>query len=135
MSFFVRASLGQYDLERPEDLARLLVRMARNKVADQARRWRRRPADAGRERGEVEVLAVADRAAGPARALAARDLLQRVLGELPEEERRLAERRMGGETWPQIGAALGGSAEARRKQLARALGRVVQQLGLEPEDS
>src|SRR5262245_48907026 len=37
-SFFYRAALGQFDLERPEDLVRLLVTMARNKLADQARR-------------------------------------------------------------------------------------------------
>src|SRR6476619_7176990 len=37
-SFFVRAAAGQYDLERPEQLVRLLVAIARNKVAYQARR-------------------------------------------------------------------------------------------------
>ena len=31
-SFFVRAASGQYDLERPEQLVRLLVTIARNKV-------------------------------------------------------------------------------------------------------
>ena len=37
-SFFYRAALGQYELEKPDDLVRLLVTMARNKLADQARR-------------------------------------------------------------------------------------------------
>src|SRR5262245_61484342 len=37
-SFFVRAALGHYDLDTPEDLARLLAVMARNKLAAQARR-------------------------------------------------------------------------------------------------
>src|SRR3954466_778564 len=37
-SFFVRAALGQYDLNSPEQLAGLLVRLARNKVTDLARR-------------------------------------------------------------------------------------------------
>src|SRR5947209_918174 len=32
-SFFTRASTGQFDLESPEQLVRLLVRMARNKLA------------------------------------------------------------------------------------------------------
>src|SRR5229473_5112060 len=36
-SFFVRASLGQYELEKPEQLIKLLVTMARNKLADHAR--------------------------------------------------------------------------------------------------
>src|SRR4051812_45998155 len=39
-SFFVRAATGQYDLERPDQLVRLLVTIARNKVAYQARRHR-----------------------------------------------------------------------------------------------
>src|SRR6516164_3899598 len=39
-SFLLRAAAGQYDLERPEQLVRLLVAMARNKVAYQARRQR-----------------------------------------------------------------------------------------------
>src|SRR5262245_60759327 len=37
-SFFVRAAAGQYELERPDQLVRLLVTIARNKVAYQARR-------------------------------------------------------------------------------------------------
>ena len=37
-SFFVRAAHGEYDLHGPEDLARLLAAMARNKLATQARR-------------------------------------------------------------------------------------------------
>ncbi len=37
-SFFVRAASGQYDLDRPEQLLRLLVAMTRNKLAFQTRR-------------------------------------------------------------------------------------------------
>ena len=44
-SFFVRTAMGQYELDTPEQMLRLLVRMARNKVAGQARRLRSRPAD------------------------------------------------------------------------------------------
>src|SRR3954447_13653258 len=39
-SFFVRASLGQYDLDRPEQLLRLLAAMARNKLTDQVNHQR-----------------------------------------------------------------------------------------------
>jgi RNA polymerase sigma-70 factor (ECF subfamily) len=133
-SFFVRAALGQYDLRRPEDLRNLLVRMARNKVAGQARRLRRRPADARREgTASVEALTLLSSAPGPEQQVGARDLLHTVLRELPEQERHLAELRMAGQTWPQISALLGGTAVARRKQLARALDRVVDELGLEEE--
>ena len=36
--FSVRMALGQYDLEQPEDLLKLLAVMARNKVVNKARR-------------------------------------------------------------------------------------------------
>ena len=37
-SFFYRAALGQYEVEKPEDLVRLLVTMARNKLTDHVRK-------------------------------------------------------------------------------------------------
>src|SRR5262249_7578391 len=36
-SFFVRAALGQFDLDTPEQLLKLLVSMSRRKVIDQVR--------------------------------------------------------------------------------------------------
>ena len=39
-SFFVRAAAGQYDLEQPDQLLRLLVVMTRHKLANQERRHR-----------------------------------------------------------------------------------------------
>ena len=39
-SFFVRTALGQYDIESPDQLLRLLATIARNKLANQARRER-----------------------------------------------------------------------------------------------
>src|SRR5437660_12212613 len=37
LSFFVRAASGQYDLDTPEQLLRLLTTMARNQLLNQAR--------------------------------------------------------------------------------------------------
>jgi RNA polymerase sigma-70 factor (ECF subfamily) len=132
-SFFVRAAAGQYDLERPEDLLRLLARMARHKVVSQARRQRARAADSRRaEAGDLEGV----RAAGPdpSRLAAGRDLLDKVHQCLSAEERQVAGLRAEGRSWPEVAAELGGTPEARRKQLTRALDRVVQQLGLEEDD-
>jgi RNA polymerase sigma factor (sigma-70 family) len=134
LSFFVRASLGQYELNRPEDLRNLLVRMARNKVADRLRQLRRQPADGRRERAaDVEGLELAGREPAPERVAGARDLLEAVLAGLPEPERRLAELRMAGHTWPQVAAAVGTGADACRKQLTRALDHVIEHLGLEDD--
>src|SRR5262245_64094636 len=39
-SFFVRAALGQYDLDDSDQLLKLLTQMARHKLTDQTRRER-----------------------------------------------------------------------------------------------
>src|SRR5262245_15834426 len=49
-SFFVRAALGQYDLQRADDLLGLLAVMARNKIADASRRR-----DVTRDRGALPI--------------------------------------------------------------------------------
>jgi RNA polymerase sigma-70 factor (ECF subfamily) len=132
-SFFVRAAAGQYELSEPQDLARLLAAMARNKVASRARSLRRRPPDW--DRVEVtrleELEGLADSHPPPDEAVAGRELLETVLRRLSPEERVLADLRARGRTWPEVAAEIGGTAEGRRKQLARALDRVTRDLGLD----
>src|SRR4051794_11644781 len=41
-SFFVRAAVGDFDLDEPRQLVRLLVGMARNKLADRVRHHQRK---------------------------------------------------------------------------------------------
>jgi hypothetical protein len=129
-SFFLRAATGQYDLRRPEQLLRLLVVMARNKMASQARHSyvSRRDPEALREgrAGGEELLAPGPE---PAQAVAARDLCNALLAALSEEERQLADRRARSEGWAEIAEAVGGEPEALRKKLARALDRAARQLG------
>src|SRR5438552_11547103 len=50
-SFFLRAAAGQYDLERPEQLVRLLITMTRNKLASAARQHHRQRRDQRRMSG------------------------------------------------------------------------------------
>jgi RNA polymerase sigma-70 factor (ECF subfamily) len=132
-SFFVRAAAGQFDLDQPKDLVRLLVRMAHNKVVSQARRHRARAAD--QARADVSDL---DRVGAdgptPSQVAAGRDLLAEVRRRLTAEERQIADLRGQGRAWPEVAAELGGTPEARRKQLARALDRVARELGID-EDS
>ena len=131
-SFFVRATAGEYDLSRPEDLMRLLVRMARNKVASQARRQKARAAD--RLRVEAEnIEATVGGATDMAQLVAGRDLLEEVRRRLSAEERQIADLRGQGRSWPEVAAELGGTPEARRKQLTRALDLIAHQLGLEED--
>jgi RNA polymerase sigma-70 factor (ECF subfamily) len=131
-SFFVRAALGQYELEAPEQLLRLLATMARHKLADQVDRERAECRDNRRvEEGGAETREVVTPASSPSRQVAARDLLQEVQRRLSPEERQLVELRNQGLDWAAIAARVGGKPEALRKRLARATDRVAQELGLD----
>jgi RNA polymerase sigma factor (sigma-70 family) len=135
-SFFVRASLGQYNLDDPAEVVRLLVGMARNKLAFQVRKEHRQCRDNRRVQplGEHSVEPPAADPS-PSQIVADEELLHVIRRALTEEERRLAERRALGKTWDAIAAELGGSPQARRKQLERAITRVVERFGLnEPTD-
>jgi RNA polymerase sigma-70 factor (ECF subfamily) len=131
-SFFVRAASGQYDLEEPGQLQRLLLGMARNKLAFAARRHRYQCRDERRLADTpVEEVNPAGEDPTPSRIAEARELLAQVRQRLGEPERRIAERRAQGWHWAEIAAELGGTADALRMQLTRALDRVTAQLGLE----
>lgn len=116
---------------------RLLVAIARNKVARQARRQRAGNRDLRRDvaldAGDWDVTGAE---ASPSRVTSGRELLVEFRRRLSEEERRLADLRAEGRGWAEIATELGGTAQARRKQLARALDRVARELGLEgPSDA
>jgi RNA polymerase sigma-70 factor (ECF subfamily) len=128
-SFFVRAAAGQYDLEQPDQLLRLLVVMTRHKLSNQQRRHRAEMRDC-RRLAAYDPAYLDGRTAtpSPSRHVAGRELLEEVNRQLSKEERLLADLRADGCEWAEIAARLGGTAEARRKQLARAVDRVEQQL-------
>jgi hypothetical protein len=60
-------------------------------------------------------------------------LLREFRRRLTDEERLIADRRAAGLNWNQIAAERGGSPEALRKHLTRAIERVSQELGLDEE--
>jgi RNA polymerase sigma-70 factor (ECF subfamily) len=131
-SFFVRAAAGQFDIDRPDQLVRLLVGMARNKVAFTARSQRAQRRDNRRLQAyDPQVYEHAAAGAGPAEAVAHADLLDQIRSRLSDEERQLADLRGQNYEWAEIAERVGGTAQARRKQLARALDRVAKDLGLE----
>ena len=132
-SFFLRAAAGQYDLNDPSELVALLVRMAQNKLAGQARFHRRQQRDARQAAGLEAAAGQAAAGPGPDQVAAGRDLLDALRGRLTPDERAVADRRGAGEGWAEIAAALGGTADGRRMQLKRALDRVAPELGLEDD--
>jgi RNA polymerase sigma-70 factor (ECF subfamily) len=131
-NFFVRVASGQFELEHPDQLLRLLVTMARNQLYDQVRRQKasRRSSQRVDPQGQEKVEHVAAQQQTPSQEVALQELLQKMRLSLTEDERRIAAKRAAGQEWAEIAAEEGESPEALRKRLARALDRVVPQFGL-----
>jgi RNA polymerase sigma factor (sigma-70 family) len=129
-SFFVRAAAGQFDLEQPDHLLRLLVVMTRHKLTQHVRRHSAGRRDYRRLESRDPAYLEGRPAAvpSPSRLVAGRELLEEFRRRLSEEERQLADLRGQGCGWAEIAARLGGTADACRKQLARAVDRVEHQL-------
>src|SRR5208283_5590445 len=103
---------------------KLLVAMSRRKLVDRAREHGAARRDFRREQGSKVVENLTSPDHDPAKQAAARELLQEFRVRLSKEERDLADRRALGQRWEQIAAEVGGSPDARRKELARALDRI-----------
>lgn len=131
-NFFVRVASGQFELDHPDQLLRLLVTMARNQLFDQVRRQKasRRSSQKVDPQGQEKVEQVAAQQHTPSQQVALQELLEKMRLSLTEDERRIAEMRAAGREWADIAAEEGESPEALRKRLARALDRVVPQFGL-----
>jgi RNA polymerase sigma factor (sigma-70 family) len=132
-SFFLRAALGEYDINRPEDLIRLLISMTRNKVVDATRRQRAQRRD-HRRATSLDAVDIEAATPSPSKVVEHRELLSALRGRLNDEERQLADLRAQGREWADIAAEVGGTPDARRKQLSRAIERVSRELGLDELD-
>jgi RNA polymerase sigma-70 factor (ECF subfamily) len=131
-TFFVRASAGQYDLEKPEQLAKLLVAITQKKLAFETRKQHYQRRDTRRTfQGDAATLETVTERPGPERQITMQDLVRTVRDRLTTEERQLADLRVQGHTWPEIAAKVGGAPQARRRQLERALDRVARHLRLD----
>ena len=130
-SFFVRVAAGQYDLDSPQHLARLLASMVRNKLASQARQGHAqkrsvdRIDDAG---GDLSRLPGSEES--PSVQIAVKELAVKIEQNLTVEELQLATLRRDGMSWDAIARSLGRTAQACRMQLDRAAERVIERLGL-----
>ena len=134
-SFFVRAAAGQYDLDQPEQLTALLMQMARHNLAHQVSKQTAQRRDIRRtDGGGLEAVATPMVQPSPSEHIAGRELFDAVRAKLRDEERRIADLRGDGNDWAAIAAELGGTPDALRMKLARALDRVTAELGLEESD-
>jgi len=132
-SFFIRSAVGEYDLEEPQQLVGLLVKMARNKLASAARRATRQRRDHRRQKGEGEFANIAASDPTPSEQVAGQELLERARQRLSAEELEIADLRAQNLSWDDVAARLGGNANARRMQLARAVERLATELGLDDD--
>ncbi len=131
-SFFVRTALGQYELESPEQLLGLLTTITRNKLTNAVQRLRAQRRDISRDSPVGDDSdRVVDPASDPSEQVSAKEILEKVLGKLSNDERFLADQRALGRGWQELADELGGTAVALRKKLSRALNRVMAELGLE----
>jgi RNA polymerase sigma-70 factor (ECF subfamily) len=132
LNFFVRAAAGQFELESPEQLLKLLATMARHSLTNQALKQQAACRDHRRlEAAGTEGREPVSSAPSPSRYVSARELLEEAHRRLPARERQLQDLREQGREWAEIADLVGGSPEALRKQLARAVDRVAAELGLE----
>jgi RNA polymerase sigma factor (sigma-70 family) len=130
--FFVRATAGEYELDRPERLIQLLAAIARNRVTDHARQQRAARRDYRRtERTADDAGQFVDPDPSPSDEISGRELVEAFQSRLSAEERYLADQRARGRPWGEIAAEVGGKPDARRVQLERAVNRVARELRLE----
>ncbi len=130
-SFFIRAASGQYELDTPEQLQKLLAKMAKNKLNFQIRKQYAQCRDQRREQSPADDHVIAGTGGTPSREVSARELLREVHNRLSPEERTLVELRNDGVEWDEIAQRVEGKPEALRKKLGRALDRVAQELGID----
>jgi RNA polymerase sigma-70 factor (ECF subfamily) len=117
--FFAQAEPDRFKFRTPEDLRRLLVTMALNKL----RNWVRH------ERHVTGIPDNWDFAAAdptPSRVAATQEEVNLIKNRLPETEARLFERyRIQGQSWKEIARDEGGEPDALRMRLMRAVARVL----------
>jgi RNA polymerase sigma-70 factor (ECF subfamily) len=130
--FFVRMSLGQFDLNESKDIIKLLATMARNRVLHHARRQTAGRRDIRKQATQdFQEFDVAGNDSTPSRIVAGRELVAEFRARMTADERELAEARADDVAWSEIAARRGEKADALRQRLNRAIERVSRELGLE----
>ena len=127
----MRAALGQYVLETPQQLLKLLATMARNKLVDQVGKQRVLKRGYGLQQEGGHESDIEDPHPTPSQVVADREWLEQALRRLSAEERQIADLHGAGYEWAEIAQKVGGTADGVRMQLKRARTRVIQEIGLE----
>ena len=130
-TFFVRAALGQYDLENPDQLLKLLATIARNKLAGQANREHADCRDQRRINPDAVIEECLAPGSSPSHQVSNREIVQEARRRMTPKERAILARREQGLEWAEIAAEMGGSPDALRIRFSRAVARITRELGLD----
>ncbi len=127
LKFFPRAALGQYEIDTEEQLLKLLVTMALNRLRYYSRMY---PAPDTPMSAATEPV---DPHPSPSEVVVLQELVQSVRNRLSEEERRIMDLRAAGFSWADSAAQVGGSPDALRMRYGRAIAGVLGKLGLQDQ--
>lgn len=123
-TFFTRARDGQFVIERSGDLWRLLLGISFNKLQSQVehhtagkRSFRKEAGAAAAEPRDDAAHSPADSEPTPQELLAVSEELERLIASLPDRHRDILDRRLNGESIPDIAAAVGRSERSIRRVL------------------
>jgi RNA polymerase sigma-70 factor (ECF subfamily) len=130
LRFFARVAGGEYDLNTPEQLLKLLATLARNQVVNEALQQQAAKRDCRRVIGGEEKWEAIAPGSSPSEHVAGEELLERAYRLLDPDECHLLQLRKEGWEWSDIARLVGGTTEGLRKQMARAIARVTEALGL-----
>ena len=134
-NFFVRVASGQFDLETPEQLLKLLSTMVRNKVIDHTRRQHSDRRDVRRlKSASVEELKLRGDVETPSQLVAGKELLSQFYSRMTTEERNLSDQRKQGHSWGEIAKNNSERPESLRKRLSRAIDRIAAEMNLHESD-
>lgn len=134
-NFFVHLEKGRLQLDNPEQLRRLLITMARNKLHDHARKMKAARRDVRRlAPGDGPLEAVADSMEEPGERVMTEELVVALRSRLTEDELYLVDQRFAGRSWNELAAELDTGADALRKRMTRAVDRAATELGFIEED-
>jgi len=123
-TFFHRARQGQFHLEEPDDICKLLARITAHKTFRQIAFHRRAKRDAGQETAQGDdaqdlLMKLMMAEPSPEEATAFLDQLQHFFAKLADEERRILELRMEGYNNVEIAQRLGISDRKIRRLMER----------------
>ena len=129
-NFFHRVISGQFELDTPEQLLRLLATMARHHVIKKAEFHQAQCRDIRRiiSSDEAEETAV-DPNGTPSLMVANQEIMSKLRINFTDQEQQLLDARIAGRSWNEIAEEEGSPVDRLRKRLTRALARAVQTFG------